>query len=576
MNESGQPEDMDDESQRLLSSIEAKRKGDPVSYFQFLHQLGTTQGELLSYKIEAITKNATKIQSDLDELVFQCLDFDWLANASSETALTSFTNFVLTVTSLHVNYVEPVIASLTKTVVCKDFSQGQSSALEEQALKEKEYLSGRSSQRANELLSRLLQLLQIVVDCYPTSSHIVYRSIHIHAPHKLRSMADQRTFIYGALQLSKIFPDIRQAVVFLIVEKLVEVDSEASQILRKGRFPLIPETSPVEEVETKEIADMVNKLDKIMEQVLLFIHHLDSCSETQSYLSYFMDSFVSRVLPLLYLRFTPFLFCIIYGSSAEKTQELLWQLWYIFTNGKNFEETRIFSVKYCSFVLSHLRVVKRETMIGWLSMAVSWLHEYLEQYEQMNSCLFQTEEEDILISDSWRSDSESLDGAWLAEENLPRDPLSSSKKTNLYSMELAHRLFYSTLDAVICVLLNRGHSLLSSEQNLRKPCLQGNLIEKFRSFRFARILRSTLCPLWFIPREQGRRFIYWAFSLRLFDCRDLLDAIYDRTTSDCCREEECCLSMIPFDVLENCGKWLSELVRKPDDFLDDDDFSDDE
>ncbi|GJD11770.1 hypothetical protein Gasu2_58950 [Galdieria sulphuraria] len=576
MDESRQPEDVDDESQKLLSCIEAKRKGDPVAYFQFLHQLGASQGDSLSHKILAVTKNATKLQSDLDELVFQCLDFDWLANASSEVALASFTNFVLTVTSLHVHYVEPVIASLTKTIVCKDFSQVQSSAVEKQTFKESECLSEIYHQQTSHLLSRLLQLLQLVVDCYPTSSHIVYRSIHVHAPHKLRSVVDQRTFIYGALLLSKTFPDIRQAVVFLIVEKLVEVDTEASQVLRKGRYPPLSE-SVVEELETKEIADMVNKLDKLMEQVLLFIHHLDSPSEIQSYLSYFMDSFINLVLPLLYLRFTPFLFCIIYGSSVEKTQDLLWQLWFIFTNGKNFEETRIFSIKYCSFMLSHLRIMKRETMIQWLSMAVSWLHDYLELHEQSDSYLFQAEEEQMPISGSWRSDSESIDGDWLAEENILLDSLSSSKRTNLYSMDLAHRLFYCTLDAVIYVLLSRGHSLLSSEQNMRIPSLEGNLIEKLRSFRLARILRSSLCPLLFLPHEQGRRFIYWAFSLRLFDCRDLLDRTSDKTTLDSWMKEESCLSMIPFDMLENCGKWLSELVRKPDDFVDDDDdFSEDE
>ncbi|KAK4528440.1 hypothetical protein GAYE_SCF56G6383 [Galdieria yellowstonensis] len=564
------PQEDNDESRRLAFCIEAKRRGDAVSYFRFLEQLGSSQGELLSAKIQAVTKNAAKKHPELEELILHCLDFDWEANATSHVALNAFTNFVLTVTSLHVNYVEPVIASLTKNIVCKDYSQV--TQLEEQAVKEEVDASGtKIIPQSGSLLSRILQLLQLVVDGYPTSSRLVYNSIHSNAPHKLRSLADQRIFIYGALLLSKTFRDIRQAVVFLVVEKLIEVDAEASQILKKEKYSPVSDSMAEEELETKEIADMVNKMDKLMEQVLLFIRQLDNSSEVQSFRSYFMNAFIRLVLPLLHLRFTPFLFCILYGSSMEETQELLWRLWSIFTDGKNYEETRIFSVKYCSFMLSSLRVVRYEMVVRWLSMAVSWLHEYLELHENNCCHIFQEEEEDndMLVSGSWKSEG----SEWLTEDNMLVDPLNPSKRLNVYAMDCKHRIFYHTLDAVFYVMLSRGNSLLSFEYNRGKDSLQrGNLVEKFRSFRLARILRSSLCPLLFLPREHSRKFIYWAFSLRLFDCRDLLEMTSDETMSDIFIEKESYVSMIPLDMLESCSKWSLEILRKPDDLY----FSEDE
>eukprot|EP00871_Galdieria_phlegrea_P002174 jgi/Galph1/2958/GphlegSOOS_G1628.1 len=536
------------DSEKLLSSIEAKRKvgknedchpctysrsqGDTLAYLLFLNQLCSSDGTNLAKMVQAVVRNVSKIQPELDELLFHCLELDWGVISKSEEVFLAFSDLIRTVTTLHVNYVEPVIASLTRAVVSKQTTSdipkeniynvlSTRAVVYEVSCPWKDWLQNSE---------KPLELLETVIEYYPTSYHLVYRSVLNCAPHKRRSVDDHIAFIHGALLLSRKIPEIRQRLVFLLTEKLVEIDAEASQTFSKD-LPLSFENGKTDctfvDIETStELEETRQKMDELMKEVINFIYNLSRTGEHESYFGYFVEAFVYLIMPLIHLRHTPFLIVALSASSSERAESLIQKFTRIFTNRRNSENMRISSLKFCTSMHSYFRVLKNDIVIHWLYLIVNWLHDYIESYEHLYLPMLENPELEVQVDDWLRSDDhEMLD--WSVRQDTPT---AIADLEQLYSFGISHRLFYEVFYCVVYVLLKRGSSLLHSDESDYGSNRGYNVLEKLRSFRLARILRCYLSPLLFIPEKEAKEFIYWAFSLSLFDCRDLLPLQHHQAT----------------------------------------------
>ncbi|KAG0290015.1 hypothetical protein BGZ96_006513 [Linnemannia gamsii] len=198
----------------IASSIQEKRRGDPIKFEELIAQLTVTKPSPLSPAkmlqwIQALSQCISLLDKSCVDLIEAMLQIDWLIQ--EDVFVQYYMSFLGNVVSAHAFYVVPV----------------QSMLVQKLTHRYKPTLTGDTPVISREVQhERVHQALKYILGLIPTGATSLFPLLAHEFPHKRESIYAHTVYVKNILRVLEYAPVLRTQILGLVIERIIQVDVE--------------------------------------------------------------------------------------------------------------------------------------------------------------------------------------------------------------------------------------------------------------------------------------------------------------------------------------------------------------
>lgn len=366
------------ESQNSVESMLFKfKKGTRKDYDNFISKLASPNlpnPVLLKY-LKALKDCATLLDSDHEVLIGVLLKLDWIHR--STTVIQMYQSMMLNIVSVHTVYLRACLRALIK-----NFMPVLPPAESSEVKVTDEMIDGH-----NQGFTHLHTLIKTIMKIVPMSSNLLMPLLIDNFPFYTKHVYIQECYLKNLLQITYYKPDLRQAILELLIEKTIALDTRAprsaivevriqNESQESGIFNMEEDVDPV--IENAE------KLDILMVHLFEYIQstcHKDGDLEwevTKRFYREMLFIFEKVVLPTYACSHIQFIMFYLISFRMQLCDGFLDYLWKLVQNPNVQSVYRQSAVSYMGSLLARANFVSLRTVMRTVELMMKWAHTYTQ------------------------------------------------------------------------------------------------------------------------------------------------------------------------------------------------------
>lgn len=374
---------------RVLDALTARAQGLPAAYLQLCNELQAASAAEAMSLLNSLTCCASCFRADAHtDLVERVLRLPWREDEALASAVCEFVQDLVTAST---SFLRAVVDELVQSFLPTEHPKSAAPTPEQAAATMEAAL--RSSLHVHRALQGILHACPLAI------GHL-HHSLREHFPHRRRSLQAHSQFLTHTLNVLAYSPALRQQLVELLTERLVDLDVQIT--LQQRALEALEEEDEaaifqVDLVETSaaEINNMranAEKLDAMMVMLFNFIKATCSASEmaagrgvavaatdtapSRALFDALTQAFRSAVLQTFKCRSTQFLLFYCCSFEVDFCHSFLRLCLSQVQAEQLHTEARTCAAAYVTSFLARATFVPFETTLQTLSALVSWARSY--------------------------------------------------------------------------------------------------------------------------------------------------------------------------------------------------------